>query len=424
MKMSQLIYGLPLLAACFAWTELRADEYHYKDVLIGERASGLGGAYVAISDDPSGIFHNPAGIAFAADNYLSISANAYNTGTQRFLNVFPGKDYTYRNRNFFPSIFGFTQSVGKSKIGIAIMTPVADLIDQDDSISNDANAADVRTLTRRFFRQDTTYQAGPAWAREISSSLSVGISLFGFYRIEKLIDNQLIQIDPSGTNKYYLQNTSLERTQLGVIPKIGVEWMPIAKWSFGLTVSKTYNVEGSGKYKLLASKSTSDNGPVTPTGNFTNDMSLTGSNRVANDVIAPYAFSLGAAYFHSKQFLLTAQVDLYTAEKFPDYPVRAVVNWSIGSEYFASDWLALRLGFFSNNARSRPLAAGGVNQMPHVNLKGSTFSASLFRTNSSVTLGAAYSWGTGQGQAIFNNTTVQTISQTALTIYLSGSYQL
>ncbi len=403
---------------------MRADEYHYKDVLIGERASGLGGAYVAVSDDPSGIFHNPAGIAFASDNYLSLSANAYNTGTQRYLNVFPGKDYTYRNQNFFPSIFGFTQSVGKNKIGIAIMTPVADLIDQDDSITNDSNAADVRTLTRRFFRQDTTYLAGPAWAREVSDSVSIGISLFGFYRIEKLIDNQLIQIDPSGTNKYFIQNTSLERTQLGVIPKLGVEWMPLPKWSFGLTVQKTYNVKGSGKFKLLSTKATTGNAPVTPTGDFGNDMSLTGSDRVTSDVIAPYAFSLGAAYFHDKQFLITAQADLYSAEKFPDYPVRAVVNWSVGAEYFTYDWLALRLGFFSNNARSKPLVPGGTNQMPHVNLTGATFSGSLFRTNSSVTLGASYSWGTGQGQAIFNNPAVQTISQSALTVYLSGSYQL
>ncbi len=421
MKSWQILIGLSIFGHT---ATLRADEYHYKDVLIGERASGLGGAYVALSDDPSGIFHNPAGIAFATDNYLSISANAYNTGTQKYLGVFPGKDYTYRNQNFFPSIFGFTQSVGKNKVGIAIITPVADLIDQDDSITNDADSSSVRTLTRRFFRQDTTYMAGPALAREVSDSLSIGVSLFGFYRIEKLIDNQLIQIDPSGTNQYFIQNTSLERSQLGMIPKLGLEWMPAPKWSVGFTMSKTFNLKGSGKFKMLSTKALGNNTPVTPNGNFDNDMSLSGSDRVTSDVIAPYAFSLGVAYFHDKEFLLTAQADLYSAEKFADYPVRAVVNWSLGAEYFVYEWLALRLGAFSNNARSKPLVTGRVNQMPHVNLIGSTFSMSLFRTNSSVTLGGAYSWGSGQGQAIFNNPAVQTISQNALTIYLSGSYQL
>ena len=45
-----------------------ADDYHYVNLLVGNRASGLGGAYTALSDDPAGCFYNPAGISFAASN--------------------------------------------------------------------------------------------------------------------------------------------------------------------------------------------------------------------------------------------------------------------------------------------------------------------------------------------------------------------
>lgn len=413
-------FFLLLLLCVSAW----ADEYHYKDIIIGERAAGLGGAFVALSDDPSGIFHNPAGIAFAAENYLSVSANAYTTGSQQFKNVFPGKDYTYRNRNFFPALFGFTQSSGKGKLGFAIMAPVSDLVDQDDSITNDANSSDVRTLTRRFFRQDSTYLFGPAYAREVAKDFSVGVSVLGFYRVEKLIDNQLVQIDPAGTNKYFIQNSALERQALGVIPKLGLEWMPAPKWSVGFCMAKTYNLATTGKYRLLSTKSGTGNDPVTPTGNFTNDMNSTGSDNVTAKVIAPYVFSLGVAYYTSKDFLLTGQVDFYSAEPFADYKVRAIYNWSLGAEYYLADWLALRAGAYSNNARSKPLVSGAVNQLPHVNLVGTTMSLSMFRANSSVTLGASYSWGSGQGQAIFNNPAIQTVQQNNLTFYLSGSYQL
>ena len=56
---------------------LFADEYHYQDLIVGERAAGLGGAYISIADDPSGIYHNPAGIIYSFENYFSLSANAY-----------------------------------------------------------------------------------------------------------------------------------------------------------------------------------------------------------------------------------------------------------------------------------------------------------------------------------------------------------
>ena len=33
-----------------------SDDTHYKDMLFGGRAAGMGGAYIAISDDTSGFF--------------------------------------------------------------------------------------------------------------------------------------------------------------------------------------------------------------------------------------------------------------------------------------------------------------------------------------------------------------------------------
>src|SRR3989338_10609470 len=58
-------------------TEVFADEYHYNNIIIGDRASGMGGAYTAISDDPSGLYYNPAGIAFSFGRSLSGGAQAY-----------------------------------------------------------------------------------------------------------------------------------------------------------------------------------------------------------------------------------------------------------------------------------------------------------------------------------------------------------
>ena len=55
----------------------QADPYHYNNMLIGERATGLGGAYTAIADDPSGLYYNPAGIVYSLGSKLSASMNTF-----------------------------------------------------------------------------------------------------------------------------------------------------------------------------------------------------------------------------------------------------------------------------------------------------------------------------------------------------------
>ena len=45
--------------------------------IIGDRALGMGGAFVALTDDPSAIWYNPAGLAWISGDLLTLSGNAY-----------------------------------------------------------------------------------------------------------------------------------------------------------------------------------------------------------------------------------------------------------------------------------------------------------------------------------------------------------
>ena len=47
-----------LICVVFAPMQLHADNAHYKNMLIGERAATMGGSYVAISDDSTGCYYN------------------------------------------------------------------------------------------------------------------------------------------------------------------------------------------------------------------------------------------------------------------------------------------------------------------------------------------------------------------------------
>jgi long-chain fatty acid transport protein len=406
---------------------LRADQYHYKNVLIGERAAGLGGAFVAISDDPSGIYYNPAGLVFSIENYFSLSANAFSNTSQTFKDIAPGQDYTYTSQALVPAFFGFTQSYGKHKFGFAVIVPDSEFIDQDNTLVNSAATGTgvANTLKRRFFQQDITYLFGPAYAREIVPGFTIGVSFFGFYRTNKWIDNQLILYNPVGAGAYFVQDSFLTQTTFGCTPKLGIQYMATPKLAVGLTAQKAINMGGSGTLQSFATQVDSNGVPVVSNGTFEHDATLTRSDKVSHSIPDPLSLSAGGAYFFDRATLLTAQLDFYgPVSDFKNFSVSATTNWAVGFERYLSETWALRAGAFSNNANTPNVDEGGLNQAVHVNLIGGSVGASLNRPGTSLSISTAYSAGSGQGQGLSDNTRVQTVKQSNLTVFLTGSYQL
>ncbi len=403
-----------------------ADQYHFKNILIGDRAVGLGGAYTAISDDPSGMYYNPAGMAFAMENYMSGSANAYATSTSRYKNIIPGQDYLITSSQLTPSFFAFSQSFGKTKVAFGIAVPNADLNDQNDTITNISPTTNKpNNLKRRLFEQDITYTFATGIAREVAESLSFGISFLGSLRIHKRIDNQFVFYNPIPTGVYYYNITYLDQEAFSLAPKIGIQYMPIPKLSLGLTLSKNINISSSGKQQTY-NKTTAANGyPKIPTGEASQDMTIISTNNVFANAPAPLTISGGAAYFVTKRFLVTCDADAYFADPtFLDYQMLTVLNVVAGIEYFLTDLIPLRLGIFTNNANTPRLVQGRTNQTTHVDLLGLTAALAFVQSGSSFSLAVTSTTGSGGAQIIGNNTTIQILQQSSLNVYLSGSYQL
>ena len=100
------IFRMILFGSIVMSSLAKADQFHYQNFLIGDRAIGLGGAYSGVADDASGIFYNPAGTAFALNNDVSGSANAIYQKKIVFKNTLPGHDFTENSNGTVPSFFG------------------------------------------------------------------------------------------------------------------------------------------------------------------------------------------------------------------------------------------------------------------------------------------------------------------------------
>ena len=97
---------------------LHTSDYNYYNDIVGDRATGMGGAYTAISDDPSGAWYNPAGLVFSMDNQISLSVNSYQDKGLTIERAIEsgGRLYPYKQNisNFYPSFFGVVQSLAMS----------------------------------------------------------------------------------------------------------------------------------------------------------------------------------------------------------------------------------------------------------------------------------------------------------------------
>jgi long-chain fatty acid transport protein len=404
-----------------------ADDFHYVNMLIGNRASGMGGAYTALSDDPAGCFYNPAGIAFVPHSSLSASVNAFAKSTKTYENALTNTDgrrldWRKTSSSLLPNFFGLVRDVGGGKLGLSYA--VTDSLDRrqkqtfHDIRSHDpANPID--TYAINLNNRDETYLFGPSYAHRLTEALSLGVTLYAYYRDKEIINNQLLTFSQG---QHYWSNYYETQQDWGVRPMLGLVWEPWEKVALGASVSRVY-ILSSDKTHQTTLRDTVSTG-TTEVGGQEIDFSDTdaiffnsGSSHDTDDF--PYRTALGVAYFVSPRLLFTVDGVYHNAvdEK------EAVWNFALGTEYYPWESVALRGGLFSDHANTAELSADKVNQMEHLDIYGASLSVSLFHHQSSVTLGTVYSRGEGEAQAVADSTVRQDVTIENLNFYLSASYR-
>ncbi len=414
-----LTIALFLAAAGFA----QADQYHYQNALIGDRASGMGSAYTAIADDATGLYYNPAGIVYAQGRNISASVNAFYNYTKSYKGVIGGKDWDRKSSSLLPNYFGVIMPLGKYKMGFSYAVPDTLKEDQDQVFANPT--ATVGRYVINFNNDDNTYNFGPSIALAASDKLAVGATLYLHQRRNQFILNQVVNLN-DGTNEW--TNQYYETNEKGIKPILGIMWAPADKVSIGVTISKTMLYD------------------ATTTGHFTCSSSLAGGCDGNTGTVDPFYptlaenvpllfnsykkkyptnINIGAAYFATDGLLLSGDIKYYDKVTDSNFGNReAVVNLALGAEYFLSSGTAVRAGIYTDQANTRDIVNNGVTtgQPEHVDLFGLSASVSSFTKNTSVTIGGSYFQGEGKAQIINGSPRVQDLEAMGWNIFLSSSY--
>ncbi len=81
------------------------------DSIIGADAASLGGAYTAISEDASGVFYNPGGIAFSKTQGVSLTSSSLDRNELFYENALGNRDLIIKSGGFDSNFLGSTFSL-------------------------------------------------------------------------------------------------------------------------------------------------------------------------------------------------------------------------------------------------------------------------------------------------------------------------
>jgi hypothetical protein len=391
-----------------------ADQYHYHNMIVGERAMGLGGAFVAVSDDASGVVYNPAGLAFALSSDISGSANAIYSKKTVYKKTIGSDDFTERSSGTLSPFFGGLQKLDSTMPGLSMAFAMysldSELKDQNDKIENVGSQ-------ERFHRttniRASTIGYGLAAAKRISSAFSVGVAV-SWLAIDELVQEYQ---DVQYKNGVFLtQNYRTRLTGGGLDTALGAQYA-VGAWSFGLTtrlrtlMSEAYDVGLD--YRTNLDSATNAAGALSK---------IQRDDKIKEPLKSlPTEIRAGTAWYPSALFLWSFDVIHNTATESAYFQREAVTNFATGTEYYITPSIPVRTGIFTNYDTRPEVVSGKQNQQDHIDYIGYSLFFGWVQPNSQVAGGVKLQDGKGKAQKI-QGPNIQTVEARSYTFALSATH--
>lgn len=418
-----LYLSLSLLVSLPSSSHADSDT-HYQDYLVGERAAGMGGAFVALANEATGAYYNPAGIISEGSTLIQLSMSAYKLRHRKVqVADICGTPISDDDDAFFgfPGSLGFVHQFRTGEVhhglGLTVVVPYWDRSSQIFTSGDKKILCSERTLTVGGSQMlvDRVFWGGISYAIKPWRFLQFGATA-GF-SIRSYSYNVLLSLVSDAENSFpVIAFHNMEAVLWSFFAQVGVIITPVSGLRLGLTFTSPYvRIVGDGRTDIIYAAG------------LAQDRSQTGG-LVLEEAEAywevPFRLSLGAAYTHKKRFSVALDVTLHGPVD--SYPVLrnqllsdagltsvvghnrrdVVVNVNLGTEVLVHRKLALRLGFFTNLS-SYPNEPG-LDDFDHVQKFGFTLGATYRSTRRSALSLAV------QGQVGQLNTTATRIKMGAL----------
>ncbi len=391
----------PLFAGLLLAAPTALAQGNYQPYPVGERASGLGGAYTALADDEAGAFYNPAGPAFTSGNSLSVSTSLYGVVFGRNKDALgEGQDFTYSTLNLIPttasSLYHFGEKgpqggPGRWAFLFNVFSPATFELDSRSDLQG------TTTLFQSFKEQ--TILVGPSLAHRYSDRLGLGVALYGsLHTFTQRLD--LTNIAPSATasgNDFQQVTLSRDQTNFGAHLSAGARWLATDRISLGASL-RSPTIHAYGKGQEFSRVAVARQGAAS--------VANTATDAVRTERVLPLRLLTGVAYARPRSFALSADLAVYlpvayqsvASEARPELnqvaDYAAVVNGAVGAEFYPRDNLPVRFGLFTDlSPVPTPTLETGGSSEDQVQMVGATFSIGTVTEHTSSSFGLVGSYG-------------------------------
>ncbi len=379
-----------LAAGLFA-TAAQASDGRYRDYVIGDRASGMGGAAIAIAQSVDAVYYNPAGLTDTKRDSLSLSANLYGFEKLRQRSaMFPGEDASSTSFVAIPTAVGGVKRFSDEWVGgFGVFTPEND---KSSLIASKANGKHLYSLSET----DQTLKFGPAvgWQPGGDSAWSFGASVFGVYRSMQLSASLFREEDGQINQAYDLKDFALAAS-------LGAQYDFGGGWRAGATVqSPNLHLYGTGRQNVTVSGNAqgAQMGFNSDDLDTDNRQSLQLGLGIGRSVAGQYAFGVDVLYHPSASYDLLEWNYEGQGQATGHVKMKDVVDFSLGGEYYVAENWPVRAGVFTS------FSAVDIPEVDEVNdelldtdmdLYGFTISVGRETENMGVNLGLEYAFGNG-----------------------------
>ena len=439
--MTRLGSHVPLLSSLMllcAAARARAEPFHAQTLPLGQRAIGMGGAFTAISNDPSATYYNPAGIVTGGASALSASLTLTAFDRSSVASGFRtanGRSTLDHNAAASLPVFvsaltqlGRRDAEGLRRHAIALSTFTVNQrrLGFDVEVRSGGPGGD-QLETLSIGNADRTIWHALSYAFRYSKQLALGVS--GVLSIqrqrydEERIGATLEALNPDGSFANQAATWTSNRVSLSVktlLARFGVLYRVDERLRLGLMFQPP-SIHVRGEAKVRERVLDAQLAGVPPSSTLFNTSQTVGARGPL-----PWELRLGAAYALRSWLLLSIDTSLYgrtgtrlhpviaVAPRRPDANTGAVAdpgtfyaerwyrtmngNVALGAEAMLRESIAVRAGLYTDLSSAPPIPrVTSMYQMPDVHRVGGAFSIGLVNDGYDISIGAIGVFGRGQG---------------------------
>ncbi|GAB3002623.1 OmpP1/FadL family transporter [Psychrosphaera aestuarii] len=427
-----------------------ADEYHYKNILIGTKAIGLGGAFTSIADDMSAVFYNPAGLSRSKLNN-SASLSTFSWESSELNDVFSNKaNFSRSSFSIIPSFLGTGKNTDLWHWSLVFA--VSDLSTERNFsqvevpfLSETGAEIGRQTEFGNIDLDNASYDLGIGGALNINSNWSFGASVIAKYKQFETVQGSGIDIAipvPSGLLKSgFTATRRLKDENIIATPQLGLLYKSDG-FNWGLKFAKdiALNRSFTGSHQITVSSLV----PLPPSVKTSSVGTVTGTKKQEYGTNVSTGFSSIVS-----DLLVSFDVDYYSAVNVEEFSIsstqppinrdlKKVINYSIGFSYPLSDENLLRFGIFTDNSNGEIDISQPFQRMEVVDMVGFSLAVNTNAFGFPLSIGGYYKHGEGQvrladirvvedivGMQLYpmaNDNDISTMKRDSFVLYISANF--